>query len=400
MNTINHRKPISVIIATSIHPKYDKRIWNLCKGLSGGGMTVHLICPWTVAEGAVERGVIFHPFQPACGLWDRLFGVPRRIKPVIDALLPQASVLHVHDPDLLWLAARYRRRLVTVYDCHEYFDKQAKRRLRGPFWLKSAVAGLINAGEKALARRVGHVAVAAPGMVPLFSSRGIPALLVGNEASGEIMNTVRADWKERQPAIVYIGSQHEDNGSLLFLRIASLLIAHYPELKVVASDRFRSENYRKIYTDLAQELGLTDRLVLHPNVLPHQIMDILNQGTIAVSPNPRSETQLMANQTKLYEYMAAGLPIVCSDLPHQVRLIGECKSGLTARPEEPQSFANQISKLLDDDELRLRLGANAQRAFRDKYCYERLMPELIDFYRTAADQLGVCSVGNQVDKTS
>jgi len=79
---------------------------------------------------------------------------------------------------------------------------------------------------------------------------------------------------------------------------------------------------------------------------------------------------------------------VASDLPHQKTLVEACESGLLAQPESVASFAEQCERLLEDRELRLRLGSNAQRAFQEKYCFEQQIPELIDFYLEAMNRRG------------
>ena len=78
--------------------------------------------------------------------------------------------------------------------------------------------------------------------------------------------------------------------------------------------------------------------------------------------------------------MAAGLPTVTSDLPHQISVIEGADSGILAQPEEPKSFVKAICKLIDDKEQAYKLGLNGQAAFIDKYSWESQIPDLIDMY--------------------
>ena len=84
---------------------------------------------------------------------------------------------------------------------------------------------------------------------------------------------------------------------------------------------------------------------------------------------------------KIFEYMAAGLPLVSSDLPLQSEIIARANCGLLARPEDVSTFADAICTLIDDPALARRLGKNGQDAVRHTYSWEALMPKLDAFYR-------------------
>jgi len=380
---LNPPKITSIVVVTSVHPMFDGRIWKHCKSLARHGVTVHLICPWDVPAGVGSGGVIFYPFRRARGILERFALVPRRINRHLEKLVPIVDVLHIHDPDLLWLAKNYSHKMATIYDCHENYDEQIKLRPYVPKMLKPLASSIVAKIERSLTRRVGNVVLAAPSQGDYFKIPGVRSLLVGNLASVDLLDSVSENWSDRSPAIVFIGTQHERNGSLVFLRAAALLAKRYPSLRFIASDRFPSADFRAEYLALASKFNILDRLDLPANVPAHRIMEILNRGTIAINPNLRIPQQMRGNQTKLYEFMAAGLPLVTSDLPHQKKLVEECESGLVAQPEAPQSFADQIGRILDDDAFRLRLGRNAKQAFREKYCYEQQMPALLDFYASA-----------------
>jgi glycosyltransferase involved in cell wall biosynthesis len=53
-----------------------------------------------------------------------------------------------------------------------------------------------------------------------------------------------------------------------------------------------------------------------------------------------------------------------------------------AKPEDPDTFAAAIVRLVDDRLLGLRLGKNGQRAFQERYSWESQMPKLLGYYET------------------
>jgi glycosyltransferase involved in cell wall biosynthesis len=109
-------------------------------------------------------------------------------------------------------------------------------------------------------------------------------------------------------------------------------------------------------------------------------MSVLNRATVAIAPNQRVPQHIIGLPTKLFEYMAAGLPIVASDLPPAIEFVGGSQAGLLAQPENPASFADSIDKLINDRLYARSLGQNGQRAFREKFSWESQMPDLAKFY--------------------
>jgi glycosyltransferase involved in cell wall biosynthesis len=202
-----------------------------------------------------------------------------------------------------------------------------------------------------------------------------------------LLDTVENDYECRPPAVIFIGSQHQNNGSLLLLEIAERAIKKMPNLHIYAADRFGDPAFRERYLQERRNKGLEDRLTLLPNVLPHELMQLLNKATIAINPNLRVDQQIMGIHTKLFEFMAAGLPIVTSDLPHQKEVIDATHAGLLAQPEDPDSFVEAIEFLVDNADKAKVMGKRGQQAFRNHYSWESQIPQLLAFYDEIAPGL-------------
>ncbi len=172
----------------------------------------------------------------------------------------------------------------------------------------------------------------------------------------------------------------ENNGSGLLIEIADRLRRRLPEAKVYAIDRFASPAYKRtLMADVARR-SLQNTYVLLPRLKPALIMDYLNRCTIAVAPNLRVPKQVRALPAKLFEYMAAGLPIVTSDLPQAAAIVSGSNAGLLAQPEDPDSFVSAICELAADRDYACELGQNGQRAFVNRYSWESQTDIIQRFY--------------------
>jgi glycosyltransferase involved in cell wall biosynthesis len=83
--------------------------------------------------------------------------------------------------------------------------------------------------------------------------------------------------------------------------------------------------------------------------------------------------------------MAAGKPIVSSDQGGMRELILDDETGLLATSGDCASFASQIRRLLDDAELRRRLGTAARRAVETSFNDTRIARLSLKHYQRVID---------------
>ena len=73
---------------------------------------------------------------------------------------------------------------------------------------------------------------------------------------------------------------------------------------------------------------------------------------------------------KAFDYMAAGLPLIVSDLPDWRALFVTCGHALPADPRDPNSIAKALKTLIDDPKLRLAMGIRNRNRIAAEWNYE------------------------------
>jgi glycosyltransferase involved in cell wall biosynthesis len=86
-----------------------------------------------------------------------------------------------------------------------------------------------------------------------------------------------------------------------------------------------------------------------------------------VSYLPLSKNFLFCSPNKLFEYMMAGLAVVCSDLPVLREVVSDADCGLLYEAGDVGSLAAALRRLAQDRSLLARYRANALRAARERY---------------------------------
>ena len=371
-----------IAVVTSAHPNFDSRLWKYAKLLGQMGHSVVLVCPWDVPDGESREGVQFRTFIPAISRsqrWKTPFRLYRRLFP----LLSELDIIHFHDLDILpWMTAISVFKHV-IYDVHENYPTEMLGKEWIPRPLRRSLAFTVRWGQLLCANILRNVVLVAKSQEKdLFGPR-LRKTYVMNYASTDLLDRLKHDYPSRPASVIFTGSQHLNTGSLLYLEIAALIHAQRRNVIFYATERFGGNtSFRQQVLDEVAARGLQDVYHLLPNVQPHELMSSLNMATIAISPNLRIKQQIDGVHTKLFEYMAAGLPIVASDLPHQVEVIGGNEAGLLAQPEDPETFARAILRLIDDRDLAYQLGQNGTKAFLEKYSWESQTAAIGDYYRS------------------
>lgn len=80
---------------------------------------------------------------------------------------------------------------------------------------------------------------------------------------------------------------------------------------------------------------------------------------------------------KLYEYMAAGKPILCSDWPILREVMRDGENGILCRADAPQDWADALKKLTDDKDYAAALGARAYKEFIENNTWQARAEKII-----------------------
>jgi glycosyltransferase involved in cell wall biosynthesis len=86
----------------------------------------------------------------------------------------------------------------------------------------------------------------------------------------------------------------------------------------------------------------------------------------------------------LLEAMASGLPVVATRVPGHLEVVVDGETGFLAESDDPQDLAAAIARLLDDPELRKRMGRAGRKRVEDHFTVEHMASQIARLYREAA----------------
>ena len=123
---------------------------------------------------------------------------------------------------------------------------------------------------------------------------------------------------------------------------------------------------QEVRADIARR-GLGEAVTVVGRVPFEQIGDYLRQaavGWVAWQPVPKNKKNI---PTKLFEYMAYGLPIVASDLASTRPFVQNGENGYRVPPADPAAHAEAILRLLNDPARAAGLGRRGQALVRTRW---------------------------------
>lgn len=131
----------------------------------------------------------------------------------------------------------------------------------------------------------------------------------------------------------------------------------------------------------AARLGLDPRVTFTGLVEPARVAGFLRQADVLVLPNPASAiSSRYTSPLKLFEYLAAGRPIVASDLPAVREVVHDGQEALLVPPGDPRAMARAITRVLEDSALAGRL-AQAASELASHYSWGRRAERLEALFR-------------------
>jgi glycosyltransferase involved in cell wall biosynthesis len=356
---------VRVVHLTSSHPPDDIRIFGKeCRSLAHAGFEVHLVAP-----GAPEEtwdGVVIHGFDLPTG--PRPLRVARRLWrawQAAHALRP--DLCHFHEPELVPVALLLKLAGArVVYDVHEDHLSTVSYSARRSGGRRSGFGVL-----EAFAQRTCDAFVAATPAI----ARRFPA-----DRTIDLLNFPLAEEfapspnEGRTADVVYVGSITRPRG--LGEMVEAISRVRHPGARLVLVGSFENEQLRRE----AELLPGWERVAYRGRLGRTALRDELARSRVGLVILHPERNYVESFPTKLFEYMAAGLPAIASDFPFFRELVEPIGCAVFVDPLDAPELATAIDGLLADQSRADEMGRRGAAAVRDRFNWEQQAPKLVALY--------------------
>jgi glycosyltransferase involved in cell wall biosynthesis len=371
---------MKVCILSSVHSALDNRVfYREGRSLQRAGYDVTLIAVHDrdeLKDGIRIVGLPSVPRWQRPRVWNRLFR---------HALASQADVYHFHDPELLlvtpWL--RLRTGKPTIYDVHEVYADFIKVKDYMPAWLRYPIAWGFRWLEPLLARLQSALIFSDDQIAASFARIQRPKATLFNFPSRQFVEEAMAatrDVEYREPIVLYLGGLERNRGSRLMIEAFDRVQQTMPEARLRIVGHFMPPELEQEVRADAASRGIEESITITGHVRFEEIGEHLAQaavGWLTWQPVPKNQKNI---PTKLFEYMAYGLPIVSSDLQSTRSFVQDDENGHRVTADDPEAHAVAILKILRDQEAQRAMGRQGQTDVRRRYNWDEMELRLLALY--------------------
>jgi glycosyltransferase involved in cell wall biosynthesis len=363
-----------IVHVTSVHRPLDVRIFEKqCKSLVACGAEVVLVAVHDRDEH--RDGVAIRAIPRPTSRFQRMTWTAWRA--FREALRQHADLIHVHDPELLpWANLMRLMGNVTVYDMHENVPKDILMKTWILKRVRRPIAWSVSLCERCLLARLPVIFAATPFRKDYpWVRRSVTVLNMPRLES----IPAEASAPYEQPWIGYIGAVSRDRGSVVTLEALHQLrkrgiFVGWECVGPVSPDRHADE-----LKQLVDQYQLSD--IRFRGYLPSQqgwcLIGRCHVGLALMLPEP---SYVESCPTKLFEYMAMGIPVVTSDFPLYREVVEKSSCGLCVDPSSPTAVADAIEFLLEDRQRAAEMGHNGRNAVLTRYNWTTEFQKLTGFY--------------------
>jgi len=297
------------------------------------------------------------------------------------ALKQKGNIYHFHDPELIPIGIILKLLgKKVIYDVHEDLPKQILSKYYIPSWQRKPLAAFLKLAEPLASKVFDYIITATDNIQKKFNKPG-KVIVIRNFPILDLNRNINRNIKHTRYnlKLIYAGGLTEVRG------IAQIVLAlEYVNnnVELILLGKFSPKEYVNKVRRL-KGFGKVRYLgkVAFEEVLRYYAL--AHVGLVCIQPLERYKVSL---PIKLFEYMAAGLPVIASDFPLWKKIIDDAGCGICIDPTDPRKIAEAILYLFNNPQLRKQMGENGRKAVLEKYNWEKESEKLLAVYKELSDQ--------------
>jgi glycosyltransferase involved in cell wall biosynthesis len=366
---------LRIIHISTVHSDDDTRVFEKeCCGLASKGHDVTLIIQSDRDE--IRKGVKVKALPKSLTLsrFNRMTLCV--LKAARFAFSEKGDIYHLHDPELLPLGLLLKASgRHVVYDMHENLPEQ----IRTKHWIhpliRTPLAALINLFESLVLNRMA-VVMAENSYADYYKWLQKNQVVLNLPKVEKLMQLERSI-QSKSFLVGYIGGVSVDRGLLTVIEAIRRLRADGLPVKFECIGNVSKD----IFANHAYQQGVQEEWIHSPGRLsPSKGWPMIASCRLGVALLKPIGNYIGSYPTKMFEYMAMGLPVVVSDFPLYRDVIERHQCGLCVSPDDADAVTDAIRFLLNNPETASEMGKRGQQAVKKYYSWDAELEKLSNFY--------------------
>ncbi len=228
--------------------------------------------------------------------------------------------------------------------------------------------------ETYIVRKLDAVVTVTPHIVRKFEGRAKRVVLVQNYPKIDEIVFQDSPFENRDPIVCYAGTINTIRGEDTMISAMENV-----DGKLILAGRQDSDSVIQ-YND--------NKKIYYMGIIGRQEVNELYgksvAGLVVLKP---LHNYIDSLPVKMFEYMAAGLPVIASDFPLWKQIVEENNCGICVKPDDPKTLGKAIKRLLGNRKIAQQMGINGRNAVLKKYTWRQGEKNLLKLYMELEQEL-------------
>jgi glycosyltransferase involved in cell wall biosynthesis len=383
-----------LIIVENLPSPFDRRVWQEARTLTGAGYAVSIICPkgpgyeksFESIDGIdIHRHSLPHEADGAIGYaLEYSVALLMEFRLSLKVLFGRGFdvIQACNPPDTIFIIGAFYKLLGKkfVFDHHdinpELYEAKFGKRGFGHKLLLALERMTFATADMVISTNESYrsIAVGRGRKEPrdVFVVRSGPDLTRMKEVPAN-----PALKRGRKYLVGYVGVMGKQEGIDLLLE----------SVRIIVHDRKRTDiqfclvgggTELPAMRTLARDLGVAEYVTFTGRAPDAELLEVLNTADLCVNPDRANEMNDRSTMNKIMEYMALGKPVVQFDLTEGRVSAGE--ASWYARKNDVGDLASKMISLLEDERLRIHMGAVGRARVERELSWQHEAPRLLAAY--------------------
>lgn len=363
-----------IIHLTSVHPRYDTRIFlKMCKSVVNNMGYISVL---VVADGKGDElidGVqIIDVGNHELSRISRMIKTTNKIFRKAKEL--NGDIYHLHDPELIPTGLKLKKLgKKVIFDSHEDLPKQLLEKKYLNKFSKIVLSIFFTFYEKFACRKFDAIIGATPFIQQKFLKINNNTINVNNfPILNELASVI--DWSKKKNEIVYVGVLSEIRG---LNEMVSSLKYTKEDVRMNLGGIFNDKHLENVIKKhnswfKVRELGFLKR---------SEVKKVLRDSKVGLVIFYPVQNHINSQPNKMFEYMSAGIPIITSNFKLWREIVEENRCGICVDPLDPEEIGKNINYLINNPVEANKMGIRGREAVKNKYNWSIEEDKLCKLYK-------------------
>ena len=363
---------VKICHVTSAHKPFDGRIFEKeCSSLAKK-YEVYLIAP--NAKDCLKNNIHILGAAITGGRFRRQLSLKNIYKRMEEV---DADIYHFHEPELIPYALKIKKKgKKIIFDSHEDVPAMIANMQYLPKWIRAIAVPIYSCYEKVSLRKFDGVISVDPRIVERLKKINTNTVMVTNFP--KYVDILISDNRKKQ--VCFTGGIGP-----LWLVDSIVKSLNKVNVKCILAG-YTDDDYLQYLKTLpswnkSEYLGY----IAHDESLDIQRSSIAGMALLDYGDIVGGKWGTLGN-TKLFEYMMAGTPVIATNFILWQEIIDKYHCGICVNPHDINSIASAIQYLQDHPDEAYSMGVNGKRAVELEYNWGRQEKILFDFYSNILEQ--------------